>query len=258
MVDEVKVEHVLMFVITAFLLYHLIGNCGCTNRGDGFSVGGKTNTKCMSAMRKNCPTNCSSTLQKCQVCTGQHSQIKQAGCTPSDLKNYCDNHINFFPETISITINASQLVNKVWKNYNKTFKFTYTFGICKDKSAANLNIPPNDFDGGISICTYYGVDDGNIFRIYWDRNKYTVDNTIFLTIELDIGGEIFYFTGSQMCTSEVPGSIPGCQQNVLTYINAVNNSKTFTDYVTKLMLFYTNEEPNPNYRNMTYEIQSVN
>jgi len=38
-VKELKVEHVLMFVITAFLLYHLIGNCGCANRGDGFSVG---------------------------------------------------------------------------------------------------------------------------------------------------------------------------------------------------------------------------
>jgi hypothetical protein len=40
-VKELKVEHVLMFVITAFLLYHLIGNCGCANRGDGFSVGGE-------------------------------------------------------------------------------------------------------------------------------------------------------------------------------------------------------------------------
>ena len=37
---ELKVEHVLMFVIAAFLLYHLVGNCGCANRGDGFSVGG--------------------------------------------------------------------------------------------------------------------------------------------------------------------------------------------------------------------------
>jgi hypothetical protein len=58
--------------------------------------------------------------------------------------------------------------------------------------------------------------------------------------------------------TEVKGSIPGCQQNVLTYKNAVNNSKTFTDYVSKLMLLYKNKEPNPNYRNMTYKIQSVN
>ena len=32
--------HVLMVLIAAFLLYHLVGNCGCANRGDGFSVGG--------------------------------------------------------------------------------------------------------------------------------------------------------------------------------------------------------------------------
>jgi hypothetical protein len=37
---EISVEHVLMFVIVAFLLYHFMSGCGCTNRGDGFSVGG--------------------------------------------------------------------------------------------------------------------------------------------------------------------------------------------------------------------------
>ena len=35
----VKVEHILMFVIIAFLLYHLVGRCGMRSR-DGFSVGG--------------------------------------------------------------------------------------------------------------------------------------------------------------------------------------------------------------------------
>ena len=35
----VKVEHVLMFAIVAFLLYNLVGNCGYS---DGFSVGGIT------------------------------------------------------------------------------------------------------------------------------------------------------------------------------------------------------------------------
>jgi hypothetical protein len=36
---EISVEHILMFVIVAFLLYHLVGRCGCTK--DGFSVGGE-------------------------------------------------------------------------------------------------------------------------------------------------------------------------------------------------------------------------
>ena len=34
---ELKMEHILMFVVAAFLLYHLLGSCGC---GNGFSVGG--------------------------------------------------------------------------------------------------------------------------------------------------------------------------------------------------------------------------
>lgn len=35
---ELSVEHVLMFVIVAFLIYHLVGGCSC---GDGFNVGGQ-------------------------------------------------------------------------------------------------------------------------------------------------------------------------------------------------------------------------
>ena len=35
---ELKMEHILMFVIAAFILYHLLGSCGC---GNGFSVGGE-------------------------------------------------------------------------------------------------------------------------------------------------------------------------------------------------------------------------
>jgi hypothetical protein len=38
-VGELKIEHVLLFVIVAFLLYHLMGRCGMRSR-DGFSVGG--------------------------------------------------------------------------------------------------------------------------------------------------------------------------------------------------------------------------
>jgi hypothetical protein len=43
-VGELKIEHVLLFVIVAFLLYHLMGRCGCS--GNGFSVGGQTDIKC--------------------------------------------------------------------------------------------------------------------------------------------------------------------------------------------------------------------
>ena len=46
-VKELSVEHVLIFAIVAFLLYHLIGGCSCGMRSrDGFSVGGDEVCKC--------------------------------------------------------------------------------------------------------------------------------------------------------------------------------------------------------------------
>ena len=38
-VTELSIEHVLLFVIAASLLYHFVGKCGCNK--DGFSVGGQ-------------------------------------------------------------------------------------------------------------------------------------------------------------------------------------------------------------------------
>ena len=44
MVNEVKVEHVLILAIAAFLLYHFVGRCNCFN-SNGFRVGGKSSFK---------------------------------------------------------------------------------------------------------------------------------------------------------------------------------------------------------------------
>jgi hypothetical protein len=38
---ELKMEHVLLLAVAAFLMYHLLGGCGF-NRGDGFNVGGQS------------------------------------------------------------------------------------------------------------------------------------------------------------------------------------------------------------------------
>ena len=39
MVNEVElnIEHILLFIIIVFLLYHFVGSCGCTK--EGFSIG---------------------------------------------------------------------------------------------------------------------------------------------------------------------------------------------------------------------------
>jgi len=42
---DFKITHFLLFVVAAFLLYHLMGGCGCCNGVvDGFSVGGQVHT----------------------------------------------------------------------------------------------------------------------------------------------------------------------------------------------------------------------
>ena len=37
---ELKMTHVLLLAVAAFLMYHFIGGCNC-NRGNGFNVGGQ-------------------------------------------------------------------------------------------------------------------------------------------------------------------------------------------------------------------------
>ena len=51
---ELKIEHVLMLAIVAFMLYHLLGSCGC--RGNGFSVGA------CQGIGEPCADGCCSTL----------------------------------------------------------------------------------------------------------------------------------------------------------------------------------------------------
>ena len=36
---ELKIEHILILAIVAFVLYHFIGRCNCMRSIDGFSVG---------------------------------------------------------------------------------------------------------------------------------------------------------------------------------------------------------------------------
>jgi len=49
---ELKMEHVLMFVIVAFVLYHFVGGCNC----NGFSVGGQDS--CKDGTYLNCVDSC--------------------------------------------------------------------------------------------------------------------------------------------------------------------------------------------------------
>jgi len=111
----VKVEHVLILVIVAFVIYHLFESCGCTNGlvgVDGFSVGIETSstispsTSCNTALHDLCYASrqAGSDIQegsdKCRVCAGvnQHA-LRMAGCEESMIDSFCWNNLPSCPLT---------------------------------------------------------------------------------------------------------------------------------------------------------------
>ena len=55
---DFKIEHLLLFVVAIFLLYHLLGGCGCANGLESFNVGG--NNTCIVNC---CGSNCEPTFE---------------------------------------------------------------------------------------------------------------------------------------------------------------------------------------------------
>ena len=93
-------EHVLMLAIVVFVLYHLLGSCGC--RGNGFRVGGQrgqrgqrgqpasshqSHLNCFNALGKKCTQNGGST---CDTCAHDNQILfMKAGCKQPDYTDYC-------------------------------------------------------------------------------------------------------------------------------------------------------------------------
>jgi hypothetical protein len=98
-VVELKMEHILMFVIVAFVLYHFMGRCSCgMRRRDGFSVGcqnatciSKINVASNSSIKKNNYAPLCKNLRNTENCTNYY-QIHE------DDKKVCikDTHENIF------------------------------------------------------------------------------------------------------------------------------------------------------------------
>jgi hypothetical protein len=91
-VGELKIEHLLLFVIVGFLLYHLMGKCGCS--GNGFSVGYQAETDdniCNEELEKVCPRLSNLTKEACDMCVeNNQNQLMRAKCSPGDVKEWCN------------------------------------------------------------------------------------------------------------------------------------------------------------------------
>ena len=88
---DLSVEHVLMFVISAFLLYHLMDRCSCMRSGNGFSVGYQADIgyKCNNKLKKLCRKS-RGIPNNCNMCVGENQQaLMAAHCTNSNVNEWC-------------------------------------------------------------------------------------------------------------------------------------------------------------------------
>jgi len=109
-VKELSVEHVLIFAIIAFLLYHLIGGCSCGMRSrDGFSVGGSESELCYDKDKTEClamdlckyvGTECLDTCVNKDICHNGNCNVKAGGgkeckCFDDYYGNNCKKYTPF-------------------------------------------------------------------------------------------------------------------------------------------------------------------
>lgn len=110
---DISVEHMLLFLIFVFLFYHLIRNCGCVNKVDGFSgspvnPSPPTSKECSRALLNTMCFN-GNDKEQCMVCTGPNQRkLRLAGCGEADLENYCDK-----TEACDKTLNKCKNTNEV-------------------------------------------------------------------------------------------------------------------------------------------------
>jgi len=94
---ELKMEHVLILVIVAFMFYHFMVygvKSRCSYKRESFNVGGQnsqneTSNTCSRALLD---TLCFNEVNDkvCNTCLGEKQQkLRDAGCTEDDLSNYC-------------------------------------------------------------------------------------------------------------------------------------------------------------------------
>jgi hypothetical protein len=81
-VAELNIEHVLLFVIAAYLLYNLTSGC----RGNGFSVGVQTNGRCECTEEK----GLKNTKNRCQDQENPHAERHKTICTNQTTEKKCE------------------------------------------------------------------------------------------------------------------------------------------------------------------------
>ena len=139
----VKMEHVLILLIAAFVIYHLVDRCGCTNGLvgvdgiDGFSVGIETSStipsNCTTTLNNLCSASRQEGSEKCGVCVENNEHnLLEAGCTASMVDSFCWNNLPPCP----LTENPDDVM----------FPFSYNPN-CREKFDEHVYSKQYTFDG---------------------------------------------------------------------------------------------------------------
>tara|TARA_B110000495_G_scaffold169570_1_gene156953 strand:+ start:324 stop:659 length:336 start_codon:yes stop_codon:yes gene_type:complete len=99
---ELKMTHVLLLAVAAFLMYHFIGGCGF-NRGDGFNVGGQV------IKTESCGNNLSNNCSNQNIISNNQLLLNEQ---LSSLDTKVDTLTNRFDEFLCQIIDSEKCIDK--------------------------------------------------------------------------------------------------------------------------------------------------
>tara|TARA_B100001094_G_C18191030_1_gene807258 strand:+ start:1223 stop:2221 length:999 start_codon:yes stop_codon:yes gene_type:complete len=191
----VKVEHVLILAIVAFVLYHLVSRCGCTNGlVDGFSVGIETSStipsNCTTTLNNLCSASRQEGSEKCGLCASSHQhKLLMAGCTASMVDSFCSNSCHFGEKCFVKGDSNTSLEKTGCKNMKNASDcekaWACVYGYEDNKEVCNLN------KGNICV---------------WNGNKCVIAGNTYPTTNCSL-------------ENECPESLPDCPRGQNTFSN---------------------------------------
>ena len=174
-VNIVNIEHIFLFTIIAYLLYHLLSGCGCNIR-NGFSVGGQVHFDCPGKEAEYCWDKSGFFGDKCQnyyqVTDGfKYLCVGDTECEKSTVKCLGKNLVN----VSVLKLNPKQEINNfTYKKYytfpdinNIDHGYQYNFGSDPSQGTVSHLLPNNPINKAkiviLKILNSIGINDISIY-----------------------------------------------------------------------------------------------
>ena len=232
---ELKIEHILIFIIVVFLLYYLINRCQCTNRVvNGFNVGAQPqHPSCSETLNNLCSPFENTEIHSasdCKMCAGLNQRsMMLAKCTNTDIDRLCIRIVQspplFFPQQIKIIFKEPgiqpilmQRYSASWTKNKKSFikEISESYPNIWSKLYRTSESNPNK----IIITITQSPLDSNKYIMGFSTTKITSGNNIVTILKDDL------------------------DQKYNTFMGYLDNSSTFVYFMNKLInnRFFTTQE----------------